>query len=106
MTSLIAGIGLLLIASGLLFQLVAAVGLVRFPDVYCRLHVVGINDALGSPLILIGAAVIVAPDLAAVKLLLGVFFLFLTSPLVSHLLAAAAMEAGCDPEGGNEGRRP
>lgn len=83
-----------LLAAGLFFQLVAAVGLIRFPDVYCRLHVVGINDTLGAPLILIGAAVWLGATLPALKILLAVAFLYLTSPLVSHLLSWAAVESG------------
>lgn len=89
------GIGLLLV--GLAFQFVAAVGFIRFPDVYCRLHVVGVNDTLGAPLVLLGIGILIAPDWTAIKLLLAVLFLFLTSPLVGHLLARAAIEAGHRP---------
>ena len=83
----------LLMAAGVLFMLVAAVGFVRLPDVFCRLHVTGIIDTLGAPLLLLGAAVALGPTLAAGKLLLGLAFLFVTSPLVGHLLSRAALES-------------
>jgi multicomponent Na+:H+ antiporter subunit G len=82
-----------LIGAGLFFQFVGALGLLRFPDVYCRLHVVGVTDTLGGPLVLLGAAVLLGPTLPAGKLLLSIGFLYLTSPLVGHLLARAAREA-------------
>lgn len=85
--------GAVLIAAGVFFQFVAAVGLLRFPDVFCRLHVVGVTDTLGGPLVLLGAAVLLGPTLPAAKLLLAIAFLYLTSPLVGHLLARAARES-------------
>jgi multicomponent Na+:H+ antiporter subunit G len=72
---------------------VAAVGFVRLPDIFCRLHVTGIIDTLGAPLLLLGAALALGPTLAAGKLLLGLVFLFVTSPLVGHLLSRAALES-------------
>ncbi|MBI4564723.1 MAG: monovalent cation/H(+) antiporter subunit G [Planctomycetes bacterium] len=90
-------IGTGLFATGLFFQLVASVGLVRFPDLYCRLHVVGVTDTLGGPLVLLGAAFHLGFSLTAFKLLLAIGFLYLTCPLVGHMLARAAMEAGHAP---------
>ena len=83
-----------LLAVGLFFMAVAAVGFVRLKDVFCRLHVTGVLDTLGAPVVLLGAAVHAGPTLTAGKLLLAVVFLFVTSPLVGHLLSRAALEAG------------
>lgn len=91
-------IGLGLIFIGLFFMLVAAIGFVRFPDVFCRLHVTGILDTLGAPIMLLGVAIQIGPTLVAGKLLLAIAFLFMTSPLVGHLLASAALESGHLPE--------
>ncbi len=88
-----------LLAGGVFFQLVAAVGFVRFPDVYCRLHVTCINDTLGGPLVLLAAALFTGATLASAKLVLAVALLYLTSPLVGHLLSRAALEAGVEPVG-------
>jgi multicomponent Na+:H+ antiporter subunit G len=96
--------GLLMLA-GLAFTAVAAVGFVRLPDVFSRLHMTGVLDTLGAPLILLGAAVQLGPTLTAGKLVLGLAFLFATSPLVGHLLSVAALEAGYDPSLGADAPR-
>jgi multicomponent Na+:H+ antiporter subunit G len=87
-----------LLAAGVFFLVVAAIGFVRLPDVYSRLHVAGVIDTLGAPLVLLGAAVHVGPELTAGKLVLGIAFMSVTSPLVGHLLARAALEAGHEPD--------
>jgi multicomponent Na+:H+ antiporter subunit G len=87
----------LLLAGGVFFLVVAAIGLIRLPDVFCRLHVVGVIDTLAAPLILLGTAFHLGPQLPAVKLVIGILFIAITSPLVGHLLARAALEAGHRP---------
>jgi multicomponent Na+:H+ antiporter subunit G len=91
---LIAGV---LIVVGVLFLGVGALGFVRLPDVFCRMHVTGVIDTLGAPLVMIGAAVLVGGQLASIKLLLATLFLAATSPLIGHLLARAALEGGHSP---------
>lgn len=83
-----------LLGTGISFVAVGAIGFVRLPDVFCRLHVTGIMDTLGAPLILLGVAVHLGAQLVSLKLLLVIVFLVLSSPLVGHLLARAALEAG------------
>lgn len=90
--------GAVLIAIGLFFMLVAAIGFIRLPDVFSRLHVTGILDTLGAPLVLLGAAAWIGLSLTAGKLLLGIAFLYLTSPMIGHLLSRAAIEAGYRPQ--------
>lgn len=86
------------IAIGLFFLLVGAVGILRFRDLFSRLHVTGVLDTLGVPLVLLGVAIHLGPRLVSAKLLLATVFLTVTSPLVGHLLARAALEAGEQPE--------
>lgn len=100
------GLAALLLAAGVFFLVVAAIGFVRLPDVYSRLHVAGVIDTLGAPLVLLGAAVHVGPELTAGKLVLGIAFMSVTSPLVGHLLARAALEAGHEPAPAGEEVRP
>jgi multicomponent Na+:H+ antiporter subunit G len=87
----------ILILVGLFFIIVGAIGFVRLPDVFCRLHVTGVLDTMGAPLVMVGAAVYLGPQLTSLKLLLATVFLAVTSPLVGHLLARAALEAGHEP---------
>jgi multicomponent Na+:H+ antiporter subunit G len=86
-----------LVVTGLFFLIVGAIGFVRLPDVFCRLHVTGVLDTLGAPLIMLAAAIHIGFHIDALKLVLATVFLAVTSPLVGHLLARAALEAGHRP---------
>ena len=85
--------GLLLVV-GALFALVASLGLLRFPDLFSRMHAASKAGTLGSGLMLIALA-IHAQDLAtATRALAGVAFFLLTAPVSAHLLAKAAYSVG------------
>lgn len=92
-----------LLGLGSFFCVVGAIGVVRLPDVYARLHASGINDTLGAALILTGLAVHSGPNLVSVKLVLVLFFLLVAGPTASHALANAAMTTGLEPQGKKEG---
>jgi len=95
-----------LIVVGVGFSIVGAIGLLRFPDFYTRLHAAGITDTLGAWLILLGVLLQVESWLVAVKLVLIVVFLFFTSPTATHALARAALASGLKPwtkDTGNKG---
>jgi multicomponent Na+:H+ antiporter subunit G len=95
------------VVTGSFFLIVATIGFARLPDVFCRLHVTGVIDTLGAPLVLFGTAVFLGAQLVSIKLLLAIAFLVASSPLVGHLLARAALEAGHQPgviEEGSEHR--
>lgn len=86
-----------LIVGGAGFSIVGAIGLLRFPDFYTRLHAAGITDTLGAWLILLGVLLQVESWLVAIKLVLIVVFLFFTSPTATHALARAALATGLKP---------
>ena len=77
---------------GVFFLLMGAIGLLRFPDFYTRMHAAGKCDTLGSLLLLTGLACYGELDLASVKILLIALFLFLTSPTATHAIARAAFK--------------
>lgn len=85
------------ISGGGLFAMIGGLGVLRLPDVFARMHGAGITDTLGAGLILIGLAVQSGFTLVAVKLILILVFLFLTSPTATYALANAAMTAGLRP---------
>jgi multicomponent Na+:H+ antiporter subunit G len=88
--------GILLIAGGI-FSALAALGLLRFPDLYTRFHAASLGGALGLGLVFIAIA-LTSFDLAvAVRALLGLLFLLLTAPVAAHLLARAARQSGVEP---------
>ena len=86
-----------LLAVGVFFVIVGAIGFVRLPDVFCRLHVTGVLDTMGAPGVILAIVVYAGLSVTSVKLLLAAAFLIVTSPLVGHLLARAALEAGHQP---------
>lgn len=85
------------IVSGGLLLIVGALGILRFPDVYARMHAAGIIDTLGTGLLLLGLAFQAGFTLVTVKLFLILAFIFFTSPTTTHALARAAMEDGVKP---------
>ncbi len=79
-----------LIWSGVFFLFMGAVGLIRFPDFYTRMHAAGKCDTLGSLLVLTGLALHEGIGLASAKLLIIAVFIFFTSPTATHAIARAA----------------
>ena len=78
---------------GALFLLVGAIGVLRFPDFYTRLHAVSVCDTLGAGLVLVGLMLQGGLSLVTVKLLLMFYFLMFTGPTAVHALAQAAWQA-------------
>lgn len=84
----------ILIIIGAVFCLIASLGIMRFPDVYSRMHAASKAGTVGSGVLLIALAIL-SDDLAtATRALAGVAFLLLTAPVSAHLLAKAAYAAG------------
>lgn len=86
-----------LAAGGVFFGFVAAVGLVRLPDVYTRSHAASKSDTLGSVLSLAAVAIALQSEIATIKVLLLLLFLFLTSPTAAHAVTRAAEDQGIEP---------
>jgi multicomponent Na+:H+ antiporter subunit G len=83
-----------LILVGSAFVLTAALGLIRLPDLYTRMHAASKAGTLGSCVMLVALAVF-ADDLSVTtRALGGVAFFLLTAPLSAHLLAKAAHASG------------
>lgn len=90
-------VSIVFLAGGCFFILVGALGLVRFPDFYTRIHAAGVTDTLGSWLVIIGLILQSPSVLVAIKLLIIALFIFFTSPTASHAIANAAFTAGEKP---------
>ena len=87
----------LLVFAGALFCLIGAIGVLRFPDVYSRMHAAGITDTLGALLVLLGLLLLAGFSLAAAKIVFILAFLWMTSPTATHALAKAARHGGVHP---------
>lgn len=79
---------------GIFFSLTGAIGLFKFPDFFTRVHAASVTDTLAAMLIILGLILRTDFDLVAVKLLLILVFLLLTSPTASHALAKSARHGG------------
>ncbi len=90
-----ASIGLL--AAGVMFVLAGAIGVVRLPDFYTRIHAAGVTYTLGAEMIVVALMLQAGFTLLSAKLLLAGFLLFLTSPTATHAVANAAHRAGLNP---------
>lgn len=85
------------LTAGGIFCLIGAVGLVRMPDFYTRIHAASVTDTLGAALILVGLALQAGLTLVTVKLAMIGLLILLTSPTATHALAKAALTRGLDP---------
>jgi len=88
---------LLLSVGGIFFAIVAAVSLVRLPDLYTRAHGASKSETLGAMLTLAAVALTFDAGLSTVKVALLLVFMFLTNPTAAHAIARAAAEQGIEP---------
>jgi multicomponent Na+:H+ antiporter subunit G len=86
-----------LIVVGAIFCGLAALGILRLPDVYTRLHAASKAGVLGTGLILLGTGVASADPWILARCLLGLTFLAVTAPVSAHLLARSALKSGVEP---------
>ena len=78
------------VLAGAFFSLLAAVGVIRFPDVYTRMHAATKAPAFGILLFLIAAVFFFADFYTAAISLMIVIFIFLTAPVASHIISRVA----------------
>lgn len=86
-----------LLAGGF-FCAVGALGLLRMPDFYTRMHAASVTDTLGAGLVLLGLILQAGPTLVAVKLVMVGLLLFFTGPVAAHALTKAALMRGLAPK--------
>ncbi|MCX7962267.1 MAG: monovalent cation/H(+) antiporter subunit G [Burkholderiales bacterium] len=87
-----------LLAAGGVSCVLGAVGLLRMPDFFTRMHAASVVDTVGAGLILLGLMVQAGLTLVTVKLVVIGLLIFFTSPTASHALARAALARGLEPK--------
>ena len=87
-----------LMAAGAAWTLLGVLGLVRFPDVFSRLHGTGLGSTGGIALLLAGVVVHFATRSVTLSVLAGLtlVFVLLTYPLASTAIASAAHRRGAE----------
>ena len=83
-----------LVAIGCFFLAVGTIGLLRFPNVYNRMHATSKPTTLGTATIFLAGFVRFGPGGAGLTSLVGILFLFLTVPTGAHMIARAAQKTG------------
>ena len=95
---------LITLASGFCFIvggflcITGGVGLLRFPDFFCRIHAAGVTETLATPLLLTGVMLQLGWSQDSAKLLLVMAFVLATNPTAAHAMAKAALEGGLRPQ--------
>lgn len=79
---------------GALVAALGAYGVLRFPDLYTRLHAASLTDTGGATLVLVGLALASGLNQESLKLGAAWVFLMLTGPTAAHAIANAAYSAG------------
>lgn len=85
-----------LICVGSAFLAVGTIGLLRFPNVYNRLHATSKSATLGAASIFLAGFVYFGGEGAGLVSLVGIVFLFLTAPTGAHMISRSARRMGVD----------
>lgn len=94
-------VSMVMLLGGGVFAIIGGIGLIRFPDVYTRLHAGSITDTL-APLLIVGGLVLQSGwSLLTFKLLMILLFLLFTTPTAAHATARAAILSGLKPLDGS-----
>ncbi|RDW22420.1 Na+/H+ antiporter subunit G [Oceanobacillus arenosus] len=88
-------IAVLFMLIGAIMAVISAIGIIRFPDIYTRSHAGTKSSTLAVLLTLLGAFLyfVTTIGFVSVRLLLGIIFVFITSPVAGHLITRAAYRA-------------
>ncbi len=97
MSAVIDAASWILLVAGGLSCIIGAVGLLRMPDFYTRVHTASVTDTLGVGFILAGLILQAGWTLVAAKLVVIGLLVFFTSPAAAHALARAALGRGLKP---------
>jgi multicomponent Na+:H+ antiporter subunit G len=85
------------LVSGAAFCVIGAIGMIRMPDFYTRVHAASVVDAAGAGLLLLGMMLQAGFTLVTVKLIIIGLLIFFTSPTATHALCKAALTRGLKP---------
>ena len=90
-------LSIIFIVAGLFFLIVAAIGVIRLPDVFSRSHAVSLTDSLGAFLMLVGTVLYEGLGTNMLKILVVLALLYLLNPVITHATIRAALRSGLKP---------
>lgn len=94
MTEFVAWVAMALILAGSFFVGIAAIGLLRLPDLYTRMHAAAKAGAFGGSLILIATALLFGSWVITIKVLLIILFFYASTPVAGHMIGRAGYLSG------------
>ena len=97
MTDVLAWVGGGFVIVGVALSILGAIGVLKFPDVYTRIHAASITDTAGASMVLLGLCLIAGLSLTTLKLVFIWMFVMLTTPVAANALANAAFGSGHKP---------
>jgi multicomponent Na+:H+ antiporter subunit G len=83
-----------LLIIGALLMLIAAIGIVRMPDLYSRMHAATKSSTMGAGSMYLAVAIFYGELAIITRAILVMSFLFLTIPVSAHMIARAAYFIG------------
>ncbi|BDA85985.1 hypothetical protein Sa4125_35270 [Aureimonas sp. SA4125] len=89
--TILAGV-LVIVGAG--FTAIAAIGILRLPDLFTRMHAASKAGSVGVGLMLLALALVADQTAEALRAVAAILFFILTTPISAHLLAKAAYAAG------------
>jgi len=105
MDMFIFGLSWVLLAVGSAFVVVGALGIVRMPDIFTRLHAASLIETLGGGAILLGLMLQAGFTLVLLKLAMILLLFIFTAPVATHAVAQAALHQNVNPKLASD-RRP
>lgn len=87
----------ILILLGSFFTIVGALGLVRMPEVFTRMHAASVTDTVGVGFLISGMGLQAGLSLVTLKLLFLMLLFVFTAPVVTHALAQACLHEDVEP---------
>lgn len=91
-------LGAILMLLGSLFCLLGAIGLLKMPDLYCRMQSTAKGQTLGILLIMLGVAISFSDAVPSSRAFAVVLFLFITAPVGGQMVSRAAYMLGVKPD--------
>ncbi len=86
-----------LLLLGSFFTVVGALGMVRMPEIFTRMHAASVIDTLGVGLLITGMVLQAGFTLVTLKLLFLLALFVITGPVITHALAQACLHEGVEP---------
>ena len=90
-------LSIIFIVAGLFFLIVAAIGVIRLPDVFSRSHAISLTDSFGAFLMLFGLALHEGLGKNMLKILIVLALLYILNPVIAHATLRAALRSGLKP---------